>query len=378
MENKLKDIIVNLIKLKKEGEYWDFKEEWHKSNERLVHDILNFANTVHDMDCYIIIGVTDAGEIIGVQESRKQADILDIISGFNFVGNNIPEIGIETISIDDKVLDILIIYNSDNVPYYLLKKGKKYNELREGFIYTRIGDKNTPIDQNGNILRIESLWKKRFGLNKPPLEQVKNMLDKKEEWSEREEGIHYNMYKPEYQIIVEWDDELPSSLEFYSFAMENTSTRYGKVIIKYKETNLFSTFVISLDSGRYIVTQPDWGFLHFDRYKRDLHSFKYYIENSIEFRLYKFMYNQYNEEQYYANERFLEIIIIFKSEFEKEDFIDYVQNNRELFWNKIEKMKGEFDYIEADNKLVHDKITMQLKMGVALNEMLMEFREKYG
>lgn len=296
-----------------------------------------------------------------------------------------PFILIKIATIIDRESGTSVRKELDEYPVVLNKEKKKIN-IESNISYKSINILDEFLEQqlkvtkqfdNGEI----GYWVQRvfeYIKGTGEFEQVKNMLDKKEEWSEREEGIHYNMYKPEYQIIVEWDDELPSSLEFYSYAMENTSTRYGKVIIKYKETNLFSTFVISLDSGRYIVTQPDWGFLHFDRYKRDLHSFKYYIENSIEFRLYKFMYNQYNEEQYYANERFLEIIIIFKSEFEKEDFIDYVQNNRELFWNKIEKMKGEFDYIEADNKLVHDKITMQLKMGVALNEMLMEFREKYG
>lgn len=375
MKSELKDIILDLIEKKQEGEYWDYKEQWHKSNERLIHDILNFANTFHNKDCYLIIGVTDTGEIKGLQESRKQADILDIISGFNFAGNNIPEIKLETISIDNKILDILVIYNSDNVPYYLLKRGKKYNEVREGFIYTRIGDKNTPTDENGNILRIESLWKKRFGLSKPPLEQVKNMLNKKEEWSEREEGMHYNIYQPEYQIMIEWDDERPSRLEFYSYAMTNESTRYGKITIRYKETNLFSTFVISLDSGRYIVTQPDWGFLHFDRYKRDLYGFKYYIENTIEYELYKFLYNQSNHEQYYANMNFFEIIVVFRDEDEKEDFIYYIENSKDKFFNKIEKIENTYDYIEEDNKLAHDKIVMELKTGEVLNEMLEEFRK---
>lgn len=373
MEN-IKETIIHLIEKKKEGEYWDYKEEWHKSNERLVHDILNFANTVHDKDCYLIIGVTDTGEIKGLQESRRQADILDIISGFNFAGNNVPEIKLETISIDNKVLDILIIYNSDNVPYYLLKKGKKYNEVREGFIYTRVGDKNTPIDENGNILRIEALWKKRFGLNKPPLEQVKNMLDKKEEWSEREEGIYYHIYQPEYQIIVQWDDKLASSLEFYSYTMINESTNYGKIIIRYKETNLFSTFVISLDSGRYIVTQPDWEFINFDKYEIELYDFKYYIENTINYKLYKFLYDEQNREQYYANMRFLEVILIFKNELEKEDFIYYVKYNKDKFLDKIDKVKYENQYIERDNKLAHDKIIRELKTGFVLNQMLKEYR----
>ena len=36
----IKSKIKNLIDRKSEGEYWDFKQEWHKDNERLLHDIL--------------------------------------------------------------------------------------------------------------------------------------------------------------------------------------------------------------------------------------------------------------------------------------------------------------------------------------------------
>lgn len=79
MKSNLEMKIYNLIGSKTEGDYWDFKQEWHKDNERLLHDILCFANTVHDRDCYIIIGVSDAGEIIGLNEQNrvKQAGIGD-------------------------------------------------------------------------------------------------------------------------------------------------------------------------------------------------------------------------------------------------------------------------------------------------------------
>lgn len=39
--------ILTLINKKVEGDYWDYKQEWHSENERLLLDILCFANTVH-------------------------------------------------------------------------------------------------------------------------------------------------------------------------------------------------------------------------------------------------------------------------------------------------------------------------------------------
>ncbi|WP_227551589.1 ATP-binding protein [Metabacillus sediminilitoris] len=46
-----------------------YKQVWHKDNERLLHDILCFANTVHDRDCYIMVGISDDGKVIGLNGS---------------------------------------------------------------------------------------------------------------------------------------------------------------------------------------------------------------------------------------------------------------------------------------------------------------------
>ena len=36
--------IQNLISLKTEGDYWDFKEMWHDNKASLLHDIICMAN----------------------------------------------------------------------------------------------------------------------------------------------------------------------------------------------------------------------------------------------------------------------------------------------------------------------------------------------
>ncbi|ATO51720.1 ATP-binding protein [Brevibacillus laterosporus] len=121
MSYSIETKIKNLIEGRFEGDYWDFKQEWHKDAERLLHDILCFVNTVHDKDCYIIIGVSDTGEVIGVKEEgrMKQAAILDLLSNTVFAGDNTPEVKVDTIIVEDKNIDILTIYNSYSVPYYL-------------------------------------------------------------------------------------------------------------------------------------------------------------------------------------------------------------------------------------------------------------------
>ncbi len=122
--------IKSLINSSQEGDHWDFKQAWHTKNERLLHDILCFANTVHNENCYIIIGVSDTGEVVGVSEEnrRKQVDILDLLANTVFAGDNTPEVRVDTIRLNGKEIDVLTILNSFNVPFYLKSKCKRYNK----------------------------------------------------------------------------------------------------------------------------------------------------------------------------------------------------------------------------------------------------------
>lgn len=88
MRNKdysLEELVYAFLQNGKEGDCWDFKQEWHEDMPSLIKDIICFANTVHDEDCYLIFGVSDNLEITGMQKDRrKQADILDALSNVMF------------------------------------------------------------------------------------------------------------------------------------------------------------------------------------------------------------------------------------------------------------------------------------------------------
>ena len=60
MEN-LKKTITNLISLKQEGAYWDFKRIWYDAahNMGLLHDIICMSNNLVNRDAYIIIGIDE-------------------------------------------------------------------------------------------------------------------------------------------------------------------------------------------------------------------------------------------------------------------------------------------------------------------------------
>lgn len=131
--------------------------------------------------------------MVGVSEvnRRKQADILDMLSNTVFAGDNSPEVRVDTILLEGLEIDVLTVLNSFRVPFYLKSKSKKYNTIKERYIYTRVGDKNTPISQNASIQHIEMLWKKRLGLTQPPLEQIVSRLENKCEWAINDE-THYD------------------------------------------------------------------------------------------------------------------------------------------------------------------------------------------
>ena len=56
-----KEEILELISLKQEGAYWDFKKEWYVNGKQsdLLHDIICMANNMECRDAYIIIGIDD-------------------------------------------------------------------------------------------------------------------------------------------------------------------------------------------------------------------------------------------------------------------------------------------------------------------------------
>lgn len=59
MHSTFEDKIFELINLKQEGEYWDFKRQWHENKADLLHDIICMANNLSDNDGYIIIGIDE-------------------------------------------------------------------------------------------------------------------------------------------------------------------------------------------------------------------------------------------------------------------------------------------------------------------------------
>lgn len=192
--------IVALINRKQEGGYWDFKQQWHENKAELLHDIICLANNLENHDAYLIFGVEDETcEIVGVNKKdanrKNTAMIVDFLrNGKFFVGDIRPMVRVETIIIEGKKLDILIIENSHNTPFRLKKDFPCTNKNNRGksikrtvlakSVYTRVQDANTPIDKTADPDKEEKLWRKRFHMDESVYDKTIYYLKKPDDWEE--------------------------------------------------------------------------------------------------------------------------------------------------------------------------------------------------
>ena len=299
----------------------------HENMADLLKDIICFANTPHDANCYLLFGIDDDGHIVGMKKNRrKQADILEAMDNLWFIGDVRPEISVETVVVNEIEVDVLTVYDTQKTPIYLKRN---YGEMLAGCIYMRNGDKNTPNRGMASIDDVEKLWKKRFGLLQTPLEYIIGRLQYQTEWKQQDH-IYYNMYRPEYQLKILKGDEDYLIPEFYAYTMSNKSTSYEMLQIIAGDTILEEYQIVVLDSGRYKTPVPEWGFAGYDRYRID-HKFtyKYFVKGSTEYRLQQFFLDGENEEAIYANRRLMEVVLLYETEDEKSAFEAYIEDNQE-------------------------------------------------
>lgn len=371
--------ILELIEFGVEGDYWDFKQQWYSKNIDLLHDIICMANSPANRDAYIIIGVKDGTiEVTDVSDDEKrknQQQVIDLIRKKpKWAGGNIPEIYVKTISVFGKDVDIIIIKQSDNTPFFLLEDYKKQGTLFQGNIYTRKGDTNTPKNETANLYDAEILWKRRLGLLYNPSQRAKNYLMDLQNW-ERVDGesdksgvtrfFFYYKQNPDYTLHftnteMEEDegftppkninDESIGAPFYYLYAFCNTSYHIDlhsdeKATLYYRDVPLFSSLIESIDEGRTKVIPPEFWIK------------PYFIKNSFRYLLFEFVISYWSEN--YSNEAkqmFLRVIPLFKDDIECAEFMQFVE----------------------ERGFTENRLLRQSMYGEALNRFNNASVEKYG
>jgi len=268
MPGNFQSTIINLINSRREGEYWDFKEEPYHNNASLLHDILSLANCPYLGDRYLIIGVSDPatncivkGLAKGQINRKTQADYIDFLRSQKFAGDNRPVIELRSIEVDSLEVDVVVVFDRPLKPYYLTSSYRdREKEVRANYIYTRTIDSNTPIDKSADIFLIEKMWWQRFKLDLAPMDRMKYLLQEPEKWVKDIGNKKYMSHRqfPEYTVEL---SEVERFDEPYSFFFTNEKSFLGNAVFKYHTTILFEHEYMYCDEMRIILPVPETAYI---------------------------------------------------------------------------------------------------------------------
>jgi len=332
--NKLEQIILELIDLKKEGVYWDFKQEHHTSTADFIHDIICLSNAKHDGDRYLIFGIDDDCNILNLTDTKKQADIIDMLRNAHFADDTFPDVILEDLTIKENKLQVLTIKNTTNKPYYLVQEKKdskngKTKTLNAGTIYTRVMDTNTPKNRVASSKDIEYMWKERFGLTQTPIERFKIYLKDFDNWDRKNEIWHYKLF-PEF-TIQPLEDNYCQGCEKEEWARGEIGYHYssgnGTSVIGfyYHATLLKSVCCVQFNGGKKYIVNPDWEAIGKGR-------IYFYLEDSFDYAYQKFVINEFKSdfsENIFATNHSIFDIPVFSNKNELNQFLNKARNKFE-------------------------------------------------
>lgn len=300
MNKSLKDEILELIETKREGTYWDFKEECHGNNAELLHDILCLSNAQYKGDRFLILGVSNSPncEIKGVADDRhrkSQAQFIDFIRSKHFAGDIRPEIELRTETVGKAEIDVLIVFDRPQKPFYLREEyrdkadGGSPVTVRANSIYTRTLDTNTPINKSADVPAIASMWRERFGLDVSPMEKVKLYLLEYGNWEWDGVDFAYYKYFPEFTIKIGSSSVRNDKSVWWDQWPVGEPLRESIYEIKYHSTQLAKLQVIRCDREDISFPHPDVGYIQIDDSKHkkaeNTYSLFYYVKDTLDYSL---------------------------------------------------------------------------------------------
>ena len=394
-DEKMTELVEELIRTGREDDWWDFKECHHEDRASLLHDIICLANNRANRDSYLILGVRDKTfEIMGVENDphrKNQQNIVDFLSTKNFAGQMRPRVEVRTVFLDSHEIDVFVVKNSSDVPYYLIEdySDKKYksNPPKKGktvqafHIYTRVMDNNTPINQSADVRDVEYLWKKRFGLIQTPLEHIKILLRQPEGWEE-EESRYYHRLFPQYTITLEYEENehgirLEANRMFYHHLQCDTSTQYGTLKIFHYTTQLFSCQITALDGHRMTAPCPEAGYIPYRNYGDPDICLRYYLTSELRYLLLRFLEHHIGDanghEAQIATRRLMEVVLLFDSQDEADDFMTYIHRHLGAFDCKVSAQRPPSIANETDT--AKKILAKEISNSLALKAMQPEWKQ---
>lgn len=377
---ELIDKIKSLIDMHQEGPYWDFKREWYGDNKDgdMLIDIICMANNLVDRDAYIIIGIDEENDYsiqdVAQDKNRRNTQMLtDFIRGKKFAGDFRPVVTVEQVLLDDGRVDVIVIHNSTNTPYFLKEK---YKGILANNIYIRHQDSNTPVDKSADFHYIEYLWKKRFGMLLSPIEKVKLYLKHPEHWADSpsSEDKKYYKYAPEYTIEHTYGPEDGrDGYVYYLFAQTDSRPHWSEIRICYHQTVLAEMGGVILDGGRYFTATPDMDGISLTEYHNWDVAYRYMVKGKLNHLVHEFYYVDDGDEARHAHNEYEGCILIFEDEKEHQRFRIYAKEN----WDRKDEFANDIwiPYMEQLPGYNMDVFREEYRNVQILRRMLEKFRE---
>lgn len=366
--------VYRCIAKKQEGDSWDFKKQWYdkeKEKTDLLHDVICMANLIKEEDGIIIIGVDEATDYsvcdVTSDPNRKNThEMVKFLRDKPFDGGIRPTVYVENIEIDGKTIDVIVVENSSYTPYYL---ADRFQKVEAYHIYTRVGDSNTPVGKSADRDKVEALWKKRFGMDKPTLEKFKIYLRDYKHWKtvDGEQSWYYE-FAPEFRIETELDEDR-DGYEYYCFSqIAWQRPRWYWVRLLYHETLMYTSLLVSLDGGNFMTAIPTnqkfFAWVPFD----------YYIEGDINQRLHIFLKEKgdWRDADGYMFSNWESIVPTFKSKSEADEFSKWVEGQG---FPDIEHYKGGYIPETIAKTAEGEKYRDQFRQAEMLCDMLDRYRD---
>lgn len=339
LEAKIREIIK---KAPNETDHWDFKAEWHKNNGELLCDIINFTNTIHHDDCYLILGISDEdGTVIGVEgdKNRKNRQKLqDFLRTIPFASNSYPLTDVNTLHLQECEIDVITIFDTNKVPYYLQHTFQKQgSKVPAGLIYSRINDSNTPMNESTSGSQMELLWRKRLHLDQTIQEKFWFELSQPERWSSiRDDEKHTFILNSNPDFVVEIvSDTEGEKFEALSYSQMNHKIGWDTINLRYRGVLIHSDLVNYLDGARLMVCSPEIGTVEQAKSGHRVLGYYCYVPEKWSYTLTNFLFCRQHidqgsaEEAEYAMERLREDVVWYNSAQEKTKVELYFKNHAE-------------------------------------------------
>ena len=215
----------------------------------------------------------------------------------------------------------------------------------------------------------------------PPLEQIKKLLHNPEEWVEEDSRYYHSLY-PQYTIVLEDDREEDGLWQegnrmFYHHLQMDTAAYYGTIKVFCNGTQLFSCQSTDLDGHRMTAPCPEMAFIPYRNYSDPNICLRYYVTSELRYLLLRFLEHHIGDangrEAQIATRRLLEVVLLFDSQEDVEDFSTYVHCHLGAFDSKVASQRD--PHIENETDRAKKVLAQEIRNSQAMKEMQPEWEK---